>query len=200
MSATVEQVDLDAIERDCEHKIGELRKAVSRLSLDAMTDPEVRNELVGVERELAEVETERHRVDLARAEQERRDADARQKALDARQQAAYRAAQKLQPGREQAAAAVDEAAEEFVRRIADFTAVCRKQQAALIQAGQPQVANIARPRGFLLEATLAKALTDARWAKTVGPGLWERLPLIPLQHQKPLVESDAHPVEPPEGK
>lgn len=193
-------VDLDALERDCETKIGELCGAIGRLSLDALSDPEVRHELVDVERELAEAQQEIQRIHLARAEQERRDMEARQKALGARQAAAYKAARQLQPKRERAAEAVDAAAEVFISAISEYVTICHSQQAALVQAGQPQVANIARARGFAIEATFARALTEARWAKQLGGvNPFERLPLIPAMHRKALAESDARPVEPLKG-
>ena len=201
MSATVEQVDLDAIERDVENKIDELRRAVSRLSLDVMSDSAVRAELIDVERELSDAQQELVRVALARGEQERREAEARGKALDARQRAAYRMAQKLQPDREKAATVVDEAAKQFVSAIAGWASTCREQQRALAQAGRPAMADVASPRTYMVEGALAKAMSDARWAKRFG-GLhvWERLPLISPMHQKSLAASDARPVEPLEKK
>ncbi len=200
MSAIAEpqEVDLDALQADVETKIRGLRDAIGRLSLDALSDGTVRAEMIDAEHQLAECQQELVHIGLARAEQERREVEARQKALGAQQRAAYKKARQLQPKRVRAAEAVDAAAKSFVDAISEFVGVCRDQQAALQSAGQPQQANVARAQPFLVEASLAKALSDARWQKRTTGLTFERLPLIPIAHQRKLAESDARPVEPEE--
>jgi hypothetical protein len=197
MSATVERVDLDAIEVDAQEKIDRLREAVSRLSLDAFSDPAVREELIAVEHELSDVEVELQRIASARAEQERRDMAAREAAETERQQAAYNDARRLQVERSTAAKAVDRAGESHVAAVLRWVDVCRRQEAKLRESGRPAVADMAKPRGHVVEAAFAHAFRDAWWAGTLrGLGIWDRLPLIRQAHKRPLAESDAKPVEP----
>lgn len=193
------ELDFDALEATCGTTIEELQASVARLSLDALTDPEVRLNLIDAEHRLSEAEHELTVVARARAERERRDHEALQKAMDAKRQQHYVAAQKLQPAREQAAVAVDEAAQVYVRAITQYVTAAREQQAELLKANQPHAASAARPNGFAIQASFALALRDARWNRAFnGLGLWDRLPLISPNRQKPLAELDARAVEPVE--
>jgi chromosome segregation ATPase len=185
--------DLDGIEQGITERLGELREQRQRLSLDALTNSKAAKELEDVEGRIVGVQAELDRVGLARAERERRELDARQAEVDDRQRAAMTAARELQVDREKAAKAVDRATNAYVDAIASYFEVCRAQQAKLVAAGAPQLAHIARPFGFAIEAAFARA--KASDPRVRGADVFSQ-PAIPPGHQKPLAEGDPKPVEP----
>lgn len=192
---TTQEVDFDALERDLLERLAAARQRRQELALDVLSDPAGRQELGQVEDVIAECEHEQQRLALARAELERRELARREKEESEARRAAYREAQLLQSARERAAEAIDRAATAFVAAIVAYGDVCVRQQTALRSAGRPQQAHIARPFRFGIEATFARAMSEARGKRQLVD-VWERLPLIPPMHQKPLAEADARPVEP----
>ncbi len=188
--------DLLALQADAEDNIERLRRDVSRLSLDSLGgDPEVRAELLDCERQLGEAEAEVVRIERARVEAERREMERDQTAFNARQAAALKDARRLQGERAKAAEAVDVAAVAFTDAIVAYVTACRDQQGKLRAAGNVDLAHIARPVGFSIEAAFAHAMREQTFRGALR-GLWERMPLIPVGHQRPLAEADAKVVEP----
>lgn len=72
--------DLDALERDAQERVTELRQQRQRIAPEALTDASAKQELLDVEVELAEAERAAGLVPLARAEGERREAEAKERA------------------------------------------------------------------------------------------------------------------------
>ena len=72
--------DLDALERDAQERVTELRQQRQRIAPEALTDASAKQELLDVEVELAEAERAAGLVPLARAEGDRREAEAKERA------------------------------------------------------------------------------------------------------------------------
>ena len=182
--------DLDEIERKLTGRLGELNHQRQRLALDAIGDSKAAAKLADVEGKLGACEQELRRLELARAEWERREVEAREAEKTEQRQAAIAEVRRLQPAREDAARAVDAAAEAHVAAVARYLAVCREQQAALSAADLAAIAGVARPIGMTIEASFARALLELDLG---GLDVWSRLAMIPPHLRVPLAESDAVP-------
>ena len=203
MAAVAESVDLDALETSARANVQRLEETVARLSLDAVKDPAVREELVDCESQLTEAERELERLGLARGEQGRRDQEAAEQAEAGRRDAALQRAQELQSEREKAARATDSALRKFAHALRQWDKITSEQEALLRQAGWSfEAAMAARPRPWMAESAVQRALRDAG----VPSGLIRMEafsglePAVSPGRVRPLAECDAKPVAPLEGK
>ena len=183
------QLDLDALEREVQANVLNLRAAIGRLSLDAIRgDEALREELRGCESQLDEAQAELGRIVLARAEAERRELEQQAGEERARREAACERAHELQAERTKAAKQVDRAAAKFIEAVGAYVNLAERQSAEFAQAGMTQARDAARPRGFAIEAAFACALHRSD-ADLRGLGLWDRLP-VTSGHTKPLADAD----------
>ncbi len=184
-------LDIPKQERDTEARIAELSSKRAELALDVLTDEALRPELEATERDLFAAEREAARLVEAQAEVERREAAALQDEADSEREATLKRARALQPRREEAAKAIDEAAEAFGAAVSKWAAICTQQQSELSQVvANQQTARACRPLGFLVEAALVRAM-DGLDPDPRSIDMFDRLGFIPVAHRKPLAESDA---------
>lgn len=184
--------DLDAMRGQLLDRVDELRTRRQSLALDAITNKRAAQQIAGVEHRLDAAEGELARLDLAQAEQERRATEAERQARQERRRAAFRAAQEKQVEREEIGARIDKAADQLVAAIVDYNTVAHAQMLLLRQAGEPQMAEAARPRPYLIHPTLARA--------NAGKGALDLsgLPPVSPRDQHPLGERGPRPVSRPD--
>lgn len=195
MSATAEKVDLAALAADATRRLGELEEQRLHLAPEALTDKKAAAELADVESEIAACRRTLERVGLAREEQQRRVLAAEASAREEARQAHLAEARRLQAERETAAVAVDKAAAVFAQKLRAFDRITSEQESHLRRAGDVTAAGIARPRPYLFELALERALRDAgcpygilRTETLTGVNR------VPMAQIRPLVESDARPI------
>jgi hypothetical protein len=185
MTAGTGPVDLDAVERDANDRIDELRQRRQPLALDALSDRKVRTELDKVETELAGAEAQLGRVELARAEQGRREAERQRQELDERQAAALEQARRQQGERQAAAVRIDREASNLMEAISCYVGACSEQQRWFTEAGLSQAASAAQPRAWLVEGALIHAKRQVRLSVDVMD-----LPAIASENIGPIAERD----------
>jgi hypothetical protein len=134
-TTTPDALDLDALRADAERHLAELREQRARLSLDAIGDAEIRQELESVESEIASLESEIQRFDLAGTEQARRQTEAEREAEEKRLAAARAVADRHDRELGPAAKLVDEAAQGFAAAVSDYNRIYQARELALIDAG-----------------------------------------------------------------
>lgn len=184
--------DLQALARDAERRLVELREQRARLSLDALTDPEGAEgqELASVESETAAAERQLAHARLAGEERDRRESEAREHAEREQRQQGYERAQALQRDREAAAGKIDRGAKALAGALAVFDCVVREQDEALKQAGRREGTRV---RPDAIESAVHAALQAAGVQRGA-------LPLELRFHPRPqaLLDGDQKPVEPAE--
>lgn len=174
---TIDGDALDALEQDARRRIEALTADRARLSLDALTGEDERQELADIERQLAAAHGELERVGLAREESGRRERETRERAeRDAREQAAKRA-EKLHGEVAKSARALDEDMRTFARHLAAHHALLVRLSAELGAAGERRDVRLDPSR---VQAALAHHLGQAGAAGKVELGLVARPgPLVP---------------------
>jgi hypothetical protein len=187
-TATAPDLNLHALRADAEVRLVQLREQRGRLSPEALTDPDVAQELEDVESQIAATEAELARIGRAGTEAERRAVQERTESETARRESHLAEARRLQGEREQAARLCDETAAAYAAALRGHFDVCGRQDQALNLAGE-------------------RVAPSPPWGPTVGlihalraagtpPGMIE---LASMRAKVgPLAESDPKRVEPPE--
>lgn len=189
IAVTEQTVDLEALARDAEARLAELRPQVQRLALDALNDPRIASELDDVRSEIASAERAVEQVQLAHTEKGRRASEAAEKAALQARERAMEQAQALQSDRERGAAAVDGALSELARQVSAWLATCDEQAAALQAAGRRPAQRAARDRSLALDAAFIDAMRLVpRGILQLDVGGWP-------PRGRPLVEGDHRPVQ-----
>lgn len=197
--ANAEPVDLDALQKDAERRIEQLREQRMRLAPEALTDSEVAAELKAIEGEIANCEAALERMKLAWAEKDRRSRQEQADAEAERRTAAMRKARELEAERRRASRAVDSALRRFATALRSFGKTTTAQERALRAGGwSMEQSQAARPRPWTIEAAVMRAPWDASCPSNIlrlesfnnglGPS-----------HVKPLAENDAKVIEPAES-
>jgi hypothetical protein len=138
MSATApteQSIDLDALRADAEKHLADLREQRARLSLDAISDTEVREELESVEAEIRDTEAELQRFELAADERSRREQEAREQAEAKARARAKREADDCERELDGLAVDFDKAAASFASVVVRYSAKFGQRQGHLIAAG-----------------------------------------------------------------
>ena len=198
---TTATVDLEALQSETEAELAELRDRRRRLAPEALRIRSAAGKLTRVEVQIREAEQALERVQLARAETARREEQARLDADAQRRAGGLARARELQSERNAAAREVDAAARQFAVKLAAWDRITTRQEQALRAAGwNGEHAMAARPRPWMVEAALGRALGDAgvprgmiRMETFTGATASVRPGKV-----VPLAECDARPVEPPE--
>ncbi len=200
MSATVvTDPDLDAIEAAARAQIGRLEQARARLSLDALRDPDVREEVADIEHQISDAEREIERIALARTEGERRERQAVVDAEAERRAVALKEAEKFHAQRLKAAKAADEAAAVYAAKLRQWDQLTTAEEGALRRAGRPADADAARPRSWQIEAALRYAIVNAgNQPSIVRLEAFSGGASVGPRNVRPLAESEA-PLTAPEG-
>jgi hypothetical protein len=198
--AVAEAVDFDDLEREAGARLSELRDRASRLSVEALTDPKVAGALSALEAEIRETEQTIGRVRIARREASRRDVEAREAAEATSRADAVAKARQLQADRERSARKVDSELRRFATALRAWDRITTEQETSLRRAGwSGERAMAARPKRWMIEAAIMRALTDAGCpAGIITLGSFTGA-LGPSQ-VRPLVELDGKPVEAEDGE
>lgn len=169
-----------------EERITELEEQRTKATIDAP------QHLDRIEGEIAAERVVIERSELAEAEEERREAQRQEEAEKKARKDAMTLAQRLQAQREEAAAAVDEAARAFIKAAQHWGGIAEAQAEALADAGESaEVVRAAQPKGKWVDAALLAA-----WS---GEELYQVELLRELSKRytsRPLVASDPKLVEP----
>jgi hypothetical protein len=153
MTTATEQtaVDLEALGRDAEARLAELRPQVQRLSLDALTDPRIASELDDIRSEIASAERAVEQVRLAHTEKGRRASEAAAEAArEARVVAAARVAE-LSAELQTAGAEVDAAFAVVCRTVEKWLALGEARDRESVAAGRRPGANAHALRAIQLD-------------------------------------------------
>jgi hypothetical protein len=176
-----EEDELDVLEADARGKVEGAEAAEGRLSLDALGDPAMAEELRSVQSERASAEKVLRQVDLARGERQRR-GDAAQAKREADQQAAAkREADKLTKQLHAKAPKVDAAAIAYASEVAGYADLWRQRREALIAAGIVPWGSGGDPSGALTSG-LHRALVDA--------DVWRLIDFTISVPGRPLADND----------
>ncbi len=159
---------IDAFEADAQAKIAELEQQEARLSLDAINDPAMAQELADVRSERTSAESAVRQAALARKQLEQLEQQAADEADTKRIAAARAEAEKL--GRQLAdeAESVDVAAAAYARAVADYGRTFQQRREAQQAAGDRPWGQGGRPLGlgaalrFHLIGADALAFVDVR--------------------------------------
>lgn len=190
-------MDLDGLEAKARTRLNELRERQQTLSLDALSDPVVRDELRAIEIEIGSAGETLNQLKRAQVEQARRLAESVAAAEVDRRGRALAEARRLGSKRVTAAEAVDRAAAAFGETLTAYLAVCTEQVSAVRAAGR--VGGAAVKPGRVSEA-LAFGL--AAGGAPRGAVEFERLsgkprPLSELDAPPPLGDAPSQPAEQP---
>jgi DNA repair exonuclease SbcCD ATPase subunit len=195
MSATRTGPDWEALEAASEAELEQLRERRQRLAPEALTQARAATQLAKVEGEIRDAEQRAERIQLARTELDRREAEEELASAQAAREAALQQARELQTERQRLAAEIDERAAAYAAALRAWDRVTSEQESALRNAGwAADVALMARPRAWMIECALARALRDAGCPH----GIIELGSVVgqAQRHIRPLAEADARPVEP----
>jgi hypothetical protein len=191
-TATEQTVDLEALARDAEERLAELRPQVQRLALDALTDPRIASELDDVRSEIASAERAVEQVQLAHAEQGRRALEAAEKAArEAREAAAAREAE-LSVELDAAGREVEATFAAASRCVSAWLELGEARDRESVAAGRRPGANAHALRALALDGAFRHAMRRLPRAVLTLEGA------IQPRHVVPLV--DVRPVEPPQDK
>jgi hypothetical protein len=172
MTATTEQtpdLDLDALEADARQKIEDAEDAEARLSLDALSDPEVANALRDVRSERNAAQDQLRQIALARGESDRRTEVAEREAEAKAKAKALREAKALDATLLATARKYDTAAGQLARLAIEHRQAAEQRQQLLHRAGvaeHPWVSGSAIYGGAIVEAWAAHGM--AAWAAWPG--------------------------------
>ncbi|HXW59240.1 MAG TPA: hypothetical protein VEJ23_07150 [Solirubrobacteraceae bacterium] len=135
MNAT-QSPDLERLERDARARIGELERQERRLSLDALADPAMAEELKDVQSQRAAALAAIRQAELARDEREHREVQAREEAERARLRAHFARARELQVEIDRVIKTVDKRLAEAMTALREYVALATTQQQELSAAGE----------------------------------------------------------------
>jgi hypothetical protein len=188
------ELDFDSLEADARGKLEQAEAVEAELSLDALTDPAVADELRNVQSERRSAEDALRQIEQARQEQTRREAEARKQAEAKRKLQALDRARAHQAEREAAARAVDKGAAMLAQALHDLDRAASAQHAALVEAGRDSSSVRVFPLPLSIEAAIALAMREAK-----APAGMVSFSGAVHGRLAPLAESDVRPIEPAKG-
>jgi hypothetical protein len=166
-----QDIDLDALEADCQGKLEQLREQESRLSLDALRDDAAMEELGSIASEIRAAEAELHRIALARGEAERRTQEEERLAERQLREQWEREAAKLESQVPAIEKEIDEAFRNLagkLRRWVDHGAARERAALQLGQGGMTREVPHVRASGLRTESALAYFLAQAGVRKLIA--------------------------------
>jgi len=128
--------ELTLLATDAERRLVELREQQQRLSLDALTDEDARQELANVESEISAADAELARIPLAREERQRRDAEAQAQAEAEALSKARERERKLRRQLQEAGRRCDEAMAAAAEAIATYSDVFLTHHESAVASGE----------------------------------------------------------------